>query len=320
MQIKLWGVRGSLPAPTSNEEYSHKIRQILERALTAGLRDASAIPGFIGSLPADLKFVFGGNTTCVTVTSNSGNMYILDCGSGIRLLGYELMKGPCGKGQGVMNIFLTHNHWDHLQGLPFFTPLYIKGNILNFHSPFKNQQKILCDQMRAPYFPAPFEGTASTKRYIQLDVKKRTSLQLEKDLAIDYFPLKHPGGSFAYRFKQSGKTFIFATDAEFTGEIFENRQEDITAFFKNADLLIIDSQYTLDESFMKFDWGHTSYTMAVNCGLSWNVKQLVLTHHEPAYIDSKLNENYQAAIEHGENIKNESMKIYMATEGTTYTL
>jgi phosphoribosyl 1,2-cyclic phosphodiesterase len=320
MQIKLWGVRGSLPAPTSNEEYSRKIHRILELALSAGIRDASAIPGVIESLPDDLKYVFGGNTTCVTVTSNTGKMYILDCGSGIRLLGYELMKGPAGKGQGVMDIFLTHNHWDHLQGLPFFTPLYIKGNILNFHSPFKNQQKILCDQMRAPYFPAPFEGTASTKRYIQLDIKKRTPIHLEEDLVVDYFPLKHPGGCFAYRFKQAGKTFIFATDAEFTGEIFENRHEDITEFFNRADLLIIDSQYTLDESFMKFDWGHTSYTMAVNCGLSWNVKQLVLTHHEPAYTDSKLNENYQAAIEHGENIKNESMKIFIATEGTTYAL
>jgi phosphoribosyl 1,2-cyclic phosphodiesterase len=320
MQIKLWGVRGSLPAPTTNEEYTRKINHILERALAAGLRDASSIPAFIDALPDDLKYVYGGNTTCVTVTSDTGNMYILDCGSGIRLLGYELMKGPCGKGQGVLNIFLTHNHWDHIQGIPFFTPLYIKGNILNFHSPFKNQQKILDEQMKAPYFPATFEGTASTKRFIQLDVKKRTPLQLEKDLVVDFFPLKHPGGSFAYRFRQAGRTFIFATDAEFTGEIFENRQEDVSEFFKGADLLIIDSQYTLDESFMKFDWGHTSYTMAVNCGLSWNVKQLVLTHHEPAYADSKLKENYDAAIEHGENIKNESMKIFMATEGTTYTL
>jgi len=247
-------------------------------------------------------------------------MYILDCGSGIRLLGYELMKGSCGKGEGVMNIFLTHNHWDHLQGLPFFTPLYIKGNVLNFHSPFKNQQKILADQMRAPYFPAPYEGTASTKTYTLLDVKKRTPLQLEEDLLVDYFPLKHPGGSFAYRFRQKGKTFIFATDAEFTGEVFENSHEDTATFFNKADLLIIDSQYTLDESFTKFDWGHTSFTMAVNCGLRWNVKNLVLTHHEPAYTDAKLNENYQAAIEHGENCKNESMNIYIATEGMLFTL
>ncbi|MBN2159570.1 MAG: MBL fold metallo-hydrolase [Spirochaetes bacterium] len=320
MQIKLWGVRGSLPAPISNEEYNRKVQSILERAVQAGITRTSQITEFMETLPEDLKHVFGGNTTCVTVTSSSGKTYILDCGSGVRQLGYELMKGPAARGQGIINIFLTHNHWDHIQGLPFFTPIYIKGNILNFYSPYKDQHKILCEQMSAPFFPAPFDKTESTKKYIYLDPKKRAPIQMENDLVVDFFPLKHPGGSFAYRFKQGGKTFIFATDAEFTGEIFEKGHDNTYDFFQNTDLLIIDSQYTLDESFIKFDWGHTSFTMAVNCGLRWKVKELVMTHHEPAYTDAKLYENYQAAIEHGENCKNETTKIYIATEGMTFNL
>jgi phosphoribosyl 1,2-cyclic phosphodiesterase len=320
MQIKLWGVRGSISSPMTNDEYSEKIRRVIESALKAEINENSNINQFIQSLPDDLKYVYGGNTTCASLTSNSGIMYILDCGTGLRPLGYELMKGPCKNGKGVINIFMTHNHWDHIQGLPFFTPLYVKGNILNFYSPFKNQMEFLNDQMQAPYFPAVFNKTESTKKYIKLDAKKRTPAQLEDDLIVDFYPLKHPGGSFAYRFKQAGKIFIFATDAEFTGEILERGGQQEDDFFAGADLLIIDSQYTLDESFSKFDWGHTSYTMAVNCGIRWKIKELVLTHHEPSYTDTVLYGNYLSALEHSDNCKNDSMKIHMATEGTIYKL
>ncbi len=320
MLIKLWGVRGSLTSPMTNDEYYGKLQRILERAIKEGLNSHSDVPEFINSLPDDLKWVYGGNTTCVTVTSKSGVMYIIDCGTGIRLVGYDLMKGPSGKGKGVINILMTHNHWDHIQGIPFFTPLYVKGNIINFYSPFKDELKYLNEQMRAPYFPVFFEKTESTKRFIKLDAKRRTPEQLEEDLVVDFYPLKHPGGSFAYRFKQAGKIFIFASDAEFTGEVLEKGGQQEDDFFKNADLLIIDAQYTLDESFSKFDWGHTSYTMAVNCGLRWNVKHLVLTHHEPANSDAKLYENYLSAVEHWRNCENDNMKIDMATEGMTYSL
>ncbi len=88
MQIKLWGVRGSLPSPTTNSEYSKKIQKIVELAIQAGLNGTSDVQEFIEALPSDLKYVYGGNTTCVSVKSNSGKIYIIDCGSGMRLLGY----------------------------------------------------------------------------------------------------------------------------------------------------------------------------------------------------------------------------------------
>jgi len=319
MRIKLWGVRGSLSSPISNDEYTAKMRHILERAVDSGLKEKGKIDGFLASLPYMYRYIYGGNTTCITVTSNSGKTYIVDCGSGIRPLGDELMQGPCGKGAGIVNIMLTHYHWDHIQGLPFFKPLYIKGNVFNFYSPYKDGEAYLKGQMVSPYFPATFEGTPSVKHFHYLDPRDRKQVKFEDDLLVDLYPLKHPGGSFAYRFKQAGKIFIFATDAEFTGEVLETT-ENRTDFFDDADLLILDSQYTLDESFMKIDWGHTSYTMAVNCGVRWRVKTLVLTHHEPSYRDEKLFENYNGAIEHRNNGESDTPEIVMATEGSVFTL
>ncbi len=319
MQIRLWGVRGSLPSPISNEEYTGKLNRILNLAIKNQLKKPEEIESFLASLPDEIRYVFGGDTTCVTVRSSSGKLYILDCGTGIRRLGNVLMNEGCGAGKGNLNIMLTHNHWDHIQGLPFFRPIYVPGNVLNFYSPYKKQQEFLENQMTSPYFPATFQGTAATKIYHDIEQAQHTPLKLEDDLYLSICPLNHPQGCFAYKFVQNNKTFIFATDTEFTGETIESSGK-TTKFFKDADMLILDSQYTLDEAFLKVDWGHTSYTMAVNCATNWNVKKLVLTHHEPAYSDDILQENYLLALEHARLLSNATTEILLAREGMIFDL
>jgi len=317
MKIKLIGVRGSLPTPSDNKEYRNKIRNILYRAIDKGLSDVTQINNFINNLPEYLQFNYGGNTTCVTLTSNSGKLYLIDCGSGLRTLGDELLSTEFGKGKGHLKVFITHCHWDHIQGLPFFKPIYIPGNIIEFYSPYENLEENLIAQMNSPFFPAPFNGTASTKKFHLL--KEGEPFKLEDDLSVDFYPLKHPGGSFAFRFKEAGKIFIFATDAEFSGETLE-KTGNHTDFFMNADLLILDSQYTLDEHFRKFDWGHTSYTVAVNCGVRWKVKHLVLTHHEPSNNDEKLKNILNGAIQHRNEMKTKEPVIHLAREGMIFGL
>ncbi len=317
MRITLMGVRGSLPAPHENNEYLNNIKQILRIAIDKGIKSEDQIDDFISGLPDRFQFESGGNTTCATVTASNESLIILDAGTGIRLVGDNLMEGEFGKGSGTVDIFISHTHWDHIQGLPFFKPMYVPGNRINFYSPYEDLEDRLKKQMEACFFPISFETTASTKNFILIDEKE--TIISYGDLKIDCSPLKHPGGSYAYRFREGDKTFIFATDAEFAGEDLEKvgRESD---FYINADLLLLDSQYTLDESFFKFTWGHTSYTMAVNCGIRWNVKNLVLTHHEPSYSENKLNQILDEAICHRNAMKISKPNIYLAREGMSFKL
>lgn len=318
MQVKLWGVRGSLASAPSNREYRLKLELVLRTAIQESLGDVEDIDDFIRGLPLHLGSFFGGNTTCASVLSAGGNLYIIDCGSGIRALGDELMGEEAGKGRAVIRVLLTHSHWDHLQGLPFFKPLYIPGNVVHFYAPFKDAETRLRRQQDGSlFFPATLDIMAARKEFHAF--RTGEALELEEALAVDSHPLKHPGGSIAYRFRENGRSFVFASDAEFGGDYFETKASR-TDFFMNADLLVLDSQYTLDESFKKIDWGHTSYTMAVNCAIRWKVRNLVLTHHEPSYDDFKLMQIYQSAVEHRDQMGSALPNIYLATEGMTFQL
>ncbi|MCL1864942.1 MAG: MBL fold metallo-hydrolase [Spirochaetes bacterium] len=319
MQIRFWGTRGSLPAPINNKEYRDRLYRILELSIKNRLNKIEDIDNFITNLPNELQYLCGGDTTCVSVKSNSGKLYIIDCGTGLRRLGDFLMMGECSAGKGELNIMITHNHWDHIQGLPFFKPIYIAGNILNIYSPYENQQAALENQMASPYFPAKFQDTPSTKNYYLIEYPQKNPLQLEEDLFLSIYPLKHPQGCYAYKFVQNNKSFIFATDAEFTGEAIESSGATID-FFTNADILVLDSQYTLDEAFIKVDWGHTSYTMAVNCASNWNINKLILTHHEPAYSDDILQSNHLLALEHAQLLSNIHTEILLGREGMIFDL
>ncbi|MDX1959372.1 MAG: MBL fold metallo-hydrolase [Leptospiraceae bacterium] len=317
MKIKLYGTRGSISAPMSNFAYTEKLVEVLERCVDHNLSTREQIPQFLEDLPDYLKYTAGGDTTCISVTSDAGNHYMVDCGTGGRNLGDDLLRSDFGKGKGILELFFTHTHWDHIQGLPFFKPVYIPGNLINFRSPYPDLEDRLVKQQVKEFFPMPFHGTASTKKFHTLT--EGQVLDFEDGMRITFHPLKHPGGSYAYKFQEKGKTFIFATDAEYTGDDMQ-LVRNLTGFFGGADVLVLDAQYTLDESFAKFDWGHTSYTMAVNSATIWGIKTLVLTHHEPAYNDKKVFDILEEAIEHKRHLGGSPLEVVLAREGMTFEL
>ena len=316
-RLKLWGVRGSIPTPLGQTEYRHKLHGVLQHAVNAGLNNTSSekLDEFIKNLPHDLRYIYGGNTTCVSVKKDeSDDVLILDSGTGIKLIGDELMNGPCGRGEGDVKIILTHTHWDHIQGLPFFKPMFIPGNTIHFYSPLEDIQSRLKQQQNSAFFPISLEEMMATKVFHHL--KDNEPFEIN-GLKVDFHPLKHPSGCYAYRIRENNYTFIFATDAEFTGDDMDEIEKG-SSFFHKADLLLIDSQYSLDESFNKFTWGHTSNTMAVNCGVKWRIKNLVLIHHEPAHSDSRLYENYRNAIEHKILMDTDRPRLFLGHEGMTF--
>lgn len=284
MRIKLWGVRGSLPTPLSGSTIEDKIRKALTLAKPGDISSKESIESFIRSLPFSVRNTFGGNTTAIEVVTAAGDLLILDCGSGLKPLGMELMKGDFGKGKGVANILLSHTHWDHIQGIPFFVPLYIRGNRFNFYSAVPDLKKRLDHQQVFTHFPVTFDYLQATKEIF--------SIQPEEDLYINDTRIvnklmPHPGSAYGYRIEDNGKVLVYTSDCEFNiNEI--DHIEQYRAFFSDADVVIFDTQYTFDEAINKLEFGHSSAAIAIDIAGMFGVKRLVLFHHEPNYDDDKL--------------------------------
>ncbi len=318
MKIKLWGVRGSLPAPINNQQLRRKLEQLLMKITPDDLGTIDSVRSFLDRQPFHATQTVGGDTTCVEVRSQEHNsLLVFDAGTGIRRLGDSLIRNEgFAEGGKEIHIFISHTHWDHIQGFPFFVPAYIPGNKIHFYSPFEDLQERFERQQLYDHFPQPLEGMASVKEFHTLSTEGSVNID---GITISCFPLNHPGGSFAYRLTENQKTFVFATDAEFTMVQIDELQE-YNPFFREADILIFDSQYTLEEAFYKFDWGHTSVSMAVNMAISWNAKKLVMTHHDPSYDDEKLAAILDLALEHRKNMHKNEPEIIQAYEGLEFYL
>jgi phosphoribosyl 1,2-cyclic phosphodiesterase len=269
MKIRFWGVRGSLPAPLSADTLSAKM---------AGQHGPEAVR----SLPP----VVGGNTACVSVQVDDLQL-ILDGGSGLCALGADLMRGAFGAGEGRAHLFLSHTHWDHIQGIPFFAPLFVKGNQLDIYGGHAGLRDRLAIQQRPEFFPVPLDALPVTLAFHELADREVVDLGR---LRVLHRSLPHPGGSFAYRVETIGSTLVYATDGEYTHRfdtddaeaphLYGVDVESYVSFFRGADTLIFDAMYGLHESIVKAEWGHSTALIGVDLAARAGVKRLVLFHHD----------------------------------------
>lgn len=263
--------------------------------------------------PGEKTVRYGGNTPCVQVKLPEGKLIILDGGTGIRELGNELIKK--GKEPVKGHILLSHYHWDHIQGLPFFVPAYRTQNKFSIWGPGHPQvslEKIISDQMESVYFPIKLSHMSA-----KIDFKILNELEDYKlgHVSVKAFRVNHPGITFGYKIAYQDKNVVYMTDNEIEGDQCNSwdipagsrgRRQQMLSFIDGADLLIHDSQYNDEEYHKKKGWGHSTWEQTMTLALEAGVKKLVLFHHDPDHDDDMVSsfvENCRKEIEkRGSNI------------------
>jgi phosphoribosyl 1,2-cyclic phosphodiesterase len=286
------------------KDVREKLLGVLEQAGPANLKDTASREAFVDGLPEHLKSCYGGNSSCVHLQVG-GHHLIFDGGSGLRVLGNHLLEQEFGKGKGEAHLFFSHTH---------FIPLYREGNQIKIYGSHPRLKERLIGQQHFDYFPVPFDIYLADIDVVQLEDKKECALG---DVRITWHEMNHPGQCFSYRVEYQGKSFIYATDSEYKDFGDESLKPTIE-FFKDADLLVFDSQYTFIEGVEKEDWGHSSTFIGVDIALEAKVKKIAFYHHEPTYSDFKLVNIFEQTKKYLKAIDPDSpLEMILSQEGLT---
>jgi len=317
MRVTFWGVRGSIPAPLRSEEIEAKLAAALLGAQEVDLGDRDAVQEYVAGVPPLVRGTVGGNTPCISVEVGD-EWIILDAGSGLRNLGVELMKREFGRGQGVAHILISHTHWDHIQGFPFFTPTFVPGNRITIYSPVSDIEQRFRDQQAPEYFPKRIDQIARADlSFVQLQENQPITIA---GIRVNSILQAHPGRSYGYRLDGEGASLVYASDAEYK-DLGEGHTQRYIDFMRDADLLIFDAQYTLSDSFQRVDWGHSSSMIGVDMAVRANVKRLSLFHFEHVYTDQQVQAILDDTLSYiASDPENPQCQVSLSIEGTTFEL
>jgi phosphoribosyl 1,2-cyclic phosphodiesterase len=287
LRLRFWGTRGSIPAPG----------------------------------PRTVRY--GGNTPCIEVRTTADALVILDAGTGIRELGRSL-TAQLSPGQIQGEIYLSHVHWDHIQGLPFFSPIFQQGNkfrIISAPPPGTTTERVVREQMSSAVFPVTFDQLTTAIEFCDV-----AGLGGGGDYVIRSIPVRHPGGALGYRFTDLGGTarsFVYISDNELGdgGDYGSHHgwRDKLVEFVRGARVLVHDATYTSEEYVWHRGWGHSTYDEAVALALDAGVEELVLFHHKPERSDDEIDQcvaQCRAQVE----ARGSGLKLIAASEGLSLTV
>ena len=319
LRVRFWGTRGSLPAPLREHAVRGKIRDALLAARGRTLDTPEAIDAFIDHmLPFSVRGTFGGNTSCVEISPGGDEYVLCDLGTGVREFGNRVLREHGRDHKYCFNVFLSHPHWDHIMGFPFFAPAYIPGNTIRIYGCHQRLREALRTQHSAPWFPVDFDSLAATIEFVTFEPGQVCEAAGLSVTAIKQF---HSGDSYGYRFCQGAKSVVYSTDCEHKYDRLDESYP-FVKFYCAADLLIFDAMYSLGDSVsVKEDWGHSSNVVAVELAQAAQVKRLALFHHEPV-LDDRAIEAVLADTVRFESIsrRGDKVEVISAYDGLELTI
>jgi phosphoribosyl 1,2-cyclic phosphodiesterase len=307
VRVRFWGTRGSLPVAPRAQTTRDKIANAL---VAASGRSFASLDEARHFLENDLDFAsghsYGGATSCVEIEGGDDSFIICDMGSGLRDFGISAMK-RCAEGHArKYNFFMSHFHWDHIMGFPFFAPAFDPNAEIVIHSCHADAETALRRQQEEISFPVSFDWLRAKISFVTL--KPEETYQIG-GVSVYSILQQHSHDSFGFRFTENDRSVIYTTDSEHKLNAMHTEDE-FERFFKGVDLVIFDSMYSLaDTVTMKEDWGHSSNLVAVDLCRAAGVKTLALFHHEPVYSDHDIQRMHQETIRYEELMRDDRAAI-----------
>jgi len=313
MRIHFWGTRGSLPVALDADGVRAKIERALAMVAPEQLDSETSIKQFVDeALEFPVKHTYGGNSSCVQIHSTHDEFVLCDLGSGLRVFSQRLLEQR-GPGPFTFNIFMSHPHWDHIMGFPFFVHAYIPGNKIRIHSSHQAMERAIRDQQSPPCFPVPFNRMDADIEFVAM---AEGACYEVAGLGVRNILQPHSGDSYTYRFEQDDRAVVYSTDSEHKLDSAEDTDA-IVEFYANADLVIFDSMYSLAESVsVKEDWGHSSNIVGVDLCHRARVKHYCMFHHEPSYDDNMIHQVLKETIRYEELTRDDhELRVSSAYDG-----